>query len=137
MKITPYLSFNGDCEAAFKFYEKVFGGKIGSMMTFGESPMAARFPAESRKIMHASLMIGDQVIAGSDACGADYEKPRGVRVTINVESPGEADRIFKALAENGSVEMECQETFWARRFGMVTDRFGSPWMINCVKREEE
>jgi PhnB protein len=134
MKITPYLSFNGDCATAFKFYEKTLGGKIGFMMTYAESPMAEQFPSESKKIMHAALTIGDQVISGADSCGGEYEKPQGLRITINVDTPAEADRIFKALAEDGTVQMECQETFWAQRFGMVDDHFGTPWMINCEKK---
>lgn len=134
MKITPYLSFNGDCATAFKFYEKTLGGKIDFLMTYGESPMAARFPNDAKKIMHASLVIGDQTIGGADSPADHYKKPQGTRITINVDSPDEADRIFKALSENGTVIMECQETFWAPRFGMVDDRFGTPWMINCQKK---
>jgi PhnB protein len=104
------------------------------MMKYGESPMAAQTPPESRdKIMHARLAVGDKLLMGSDAPAQMYEPMKGIQVTLSVEQPAEADRIFSALAENGSVRMPIQETFWARRFGMLVDQFGTPWMINCER----
>jgi PhnB protein len=132
MKLNPYLSFNDECEAAFKFYEQCLGGKIDSMMTYGDSPMAEQTPPEKLdKIMHASLMVGDTVLMGSDAPPQFFEKPQGFSVSLVFDDAVEAERIFNALAENGTVQMPIQETFWAARFGMVVDRFGTPWMINC------
>jgi len=134
MQMNPYLSFDGKCETAFKFYEKVLGGKVLMMMKYGESPMAAQTPPESRdKIMHARLAVGDKLLMGSDAPAQMYEPMNGIQVTLSVDKPAEADRIFGALAENGSVRMPIQETFWARRFGMLVDQFGTPWMINCER----
>ena len=134
MQMNPYLSFDGKCETAFKFYEKVLGGKVLMMMKYGESPMAAQTPPESRdKIMHARLAVGDKLLMGSDAPAQMYEPMKGIQVTLSVEQPAEADRIFSALAENGSVRMPIQETFWAQRFGMLVDQFGTPWMINCER----
>jgi PhnB protein len=134
MRINPYLTFNGNCEAAFKFYERCLGGKIGFMMRNSESPMAAQTPPERRnQIMHARLMVGDQVLMGSDAPPDHYQPAKGFTVSLSVDEPAEADRIFGALSEQGTVTMPIQETFWARRFGMLTDRFGIPWMINCEK----
>ena len=135
MQLNPYLSFKGQCEAAFKFYERVLGGKIEAMMTFGGSPMADQTPAEWRnKIMHARLIVGDEVLMGSDAPPDRYEEMKGISVTLGVDDPGEAERIFHALAENGTVRMPIQKTFWAARFGMLVDQFGTPWMINCEQR---
>ncbi len=132
MKLNTYLSFNDECEAAFKFYEQCLGGKIESMMTYAGSPMAEQTPPEKLdKIMHASLIVGDTVLMGSDAPPNYFEKPQGFSVSLVFTDPDEAERIFSALAENGTVQMPIQETFWAARFGMLVDRFGTPWMINC------
>lgn len=134
MQLNPHLAFNGQCEAAFKFYEKCLGGKIELMMTYGESPMAEQMPAAMReKIIHATVAIGDQRLTGGDVPPESYQKPQGFSVLLNIEDAAEADRIFKALAENGVVQMPAQETFWALRFGMCVDQFGTPWMINCGK----
>lgn len=134
MQMNPYLHFDGQCEAAFKFYEKCLGGKITFMMPHEGSPVADTVPAEWRsKILHATLKVGDDVLQGADVPPNHYQKPHGFSVSINTNDPADADRVFHALAENGSVQMPIQETFWALRFGMVTDRFGVPWMINCGK----
>lgn len=134
MQLNPYLNFNGQCEAAFKFYERCLGGKIEFMLTHGESPMAQQVPAEWRnKVMHARLVVGDKVLMGSDAPPDRYEGPKGFCVSLGIDTPAEAERIFKALAENGTVQMALQETFWGLRFGMLVDAFGIPWMINCER----
>lgn len=138
MELNAYLNFDGRCEAAFKFYEKCLGGKIVSMSTFGSTPAGAHMPADwSNKIMHAHLTVGDTVLYGSDAPPDRYEQPKGFAVSIQAKQPAEADQVFQALAENGSVSMPIQETFWAARFGMLTDQFGIPWMVNCFKQAEE
>jgi len=134
MKLNPYLSFNGNCAAAFRFYEKVLRGTIPMMMTYGESPMKDQTPPESRdKVMHTRLIAGDAVIMGSDAPPGRYQKAQGITVALGVNSAEEAERIFRGLAEKGTVLMPIAETFWAVRFGMLTDQFGTPWMINCEK----
>jgi PhnB protein len=134
MQLTPYLSFNGQCEEAFKLYEKCFGGKIVFTMTFGESPMAAQTPPGwHKKIMHSTLKVGDCLLQGSDATPDQYRKPQGISVALAIQGAAEADRIFQTLAENGTVELPLQETFWALRFGMLVDQFGTPWLINCEK----
>ena len=132
MRLNPYLSFNGDCEAAFRFYERCLGGRIVFMMTYGDSPMAEQAPLDWRnKILHTTLEVGDWILQGADMLPGQYQKPQGISVTINIDAAPDADRIFNALAENGTVQVPIQETFWARRFGVVVDRFGTPWMINC------
>ena len=132
MQLNPYLTFNGQCESAFKFYEQCLGGKIVMMMTHGESPMSEQTAEEWRdKILHAQLTIGDIVLMGSDAPPDYFEKPQGFSVNLQFEDVAEAERVFLALAEGGTVRMPLQETFWAKRFGMFVDHFGIPWMINC------
>jgi len=131
MQLNPYLNFNGQCEAAFKFYEKVLGGKITFSMTWGEMPGADQFPAETHKrIMHSSISIGDQVLMGADAPPDRYQEPKGINVSIHVKDKTEGERIFSALAENGTVTMPFQQTFWSAGFGMCVDQFGIPWMVN-------
>ncbi len=130
--MNPYLLFNGDCESAMKFYEKSLGGKIEAMMTHEGTPMEKMTPPEWRKkIIHARLKLGDKVLMASDCPPDRYVKPQGFSVNLDIKTPAEAERVFNALAENGNVQMPLQQTFWAARFGMVTDRFGTPWMINC------
>ncbi|MGL5080427.1 MAG: VOC family protein [Microcoleaceae cyanobacterium] len=133
MQLNPYLSFNGQCEAAFTFYEQCLGGKIEAMMPFKGSPMAAETPPEWHdKIMHASLRVGNAAeLMGSDSPPEHYQEPQGCSVSLQFNDLAEAERIFYALAENGTVQMPLQETFWAIRFGMLVDQFGIPWMINC------
>lgn len=134
MQLNPYLFFDGQCEAAFKFYEKCLGGKITAMLVHEGTPAAEHVPPEWRnKIMHARLVLGDQVLMGSDAPPDHRQKPQGFSVTLGVDKPGDAERIFHALAEGGKVTMPIEETFWAHRFGMLVDKYGTPWMINCEK----
>lgn len=130
--MNPYLLFNGDCESAMKFYEKSIGGKVEALFTHEGTPMEKMVPADWRKkVMHARLKVGDKVLMASDCPPDRYVKPQGFSVNLDFKSPAEAEKVFNALAENGSVQMPLQQTFWAARFGMVTDRFGTPWMINC------
>jgi PhnB protein len=132
MQLNPHLTFNGQCEEAFKFYQQCLGGNIQTMMTYGDSPMADQVPSEWRdKIIHATLIVGETALMGGDAPRDRYEEPRGFSVTIQINDPAEAERIFRALSENGTVTLQLQQTFWAARFGMVVDRFGIPWMVNC------
>lgn len=139
MQINPYLNFNGRCAEAFRAYEQILGGRIEAMMTFGEAPggmeeAAAGWPETWRDwVMHARLAARGQVLMGSDAPPDRYEQPQGVYVSLQVDQPAEAERIFAALAEGGTVQMPLAETFWAERFGMVVDRFGIPWMVNCER----
>ena len=134
MKLNPYLLFNGQCEAAFKFYEKCLGGKIEAMLTHEGTPAEQDVSPEWRKkILHARLTVADQVLMASDAPPERYEKPQGFSVSLNIDNAGEAERIFRALSENGKVHMPMQQTFWADRFGMCVDRFEIPWMVNCEK----
>jgi PhnB protein len=134
MEMSPYLSFNGQCEAAFKFYERCLGAKIESMLTHGQSPMADQVAPDWRdRIIHARLLVGGKVLMGSDNPPEHYEEPKGISLTLTIVDPKEADRVFNELSAGGTVRMPIQETFWAVRFGMLVDRFGIPWMVNCEK----
>lgn len=132
MQLSPYLVFDGQCEAAFKFYEQLLGGKIEAMMTNAGTPAESEVPTEWRdKILHARLKIGDQVLMASDAPPGRYSKPQGLSISIQIQDVAKGERIFNALAENGTVQMPFGKTFWAAGFGMCVDRFGTPWMVNC------
>ncbi len=132
MQLNSYLTFNGQCEAAFKFYEQCLGGKIEAMFTHEETPAETQAPPGWRdKIMHARLNVGGSVLMGSDAPPGRYETPKGFSVQIGTTDSQEAERIFQALADGGTAQMPIQQTFWAARFGMLVDRFGIPWMVNC------
>jgi PhnB protein len=134
VQLNTYLIFNGNCEEAFKFYEKCLGGKIEAMMTHEGTPAAGQVPAEwSKKIMHARMTVDGYLLMGSDTPPDHYRKPGGFSVNIGVKDAAQAERIFHALAEGGTVHMPIGETFWAIRFGMLVDRFGTPWMVNCEK----
>lgn len=134
MRLSAYLNFNGQCETAFRFYEQLLGGKIETMMTHEGTPIADKVPAEWRKkIMHASMAVDGQVLMGSDAPPEHYSKPQGFSVSLEITNPEEAERIYHALADGGTVRMPLQQTFWALRFGMLVDRFGTPWIINCAQ----
>ncbi len=131
MKITPYLGFQGKCEEAFKFYEKVLKGKVTMMMRYGDSPMADQVPAATRNnVMHTSLQVGDQTINGADAPEQHASKPSGFSVAISLKDFAEGERIFKELSQGGQVQMPFEKTFWSPGFGMCVDRYDIPWMVN-------
>ena len=135
MQLNPYLFFNGQCEAAFKFYAQLLGGKIIAMMTHAGTPAENQVPPEWReKIIHARMVIGDQLLMGSDAPPGHFQPPQGFSVSLMVDNAEDAERIFPNLAESGTVKMTLQKTFWAIRFGMLVDRFGIPWMVNCEEK---
>ena len=129
----PYLGFNGDCADAMRFYERVLGGKIEIMMSGGDSPMADQMPPEFRhRIMHARLVMqdGGVLYAGDAPAHVPYEGMKGVSITLNYGTVAEAEQAFAALSDGGQVTMPMQATFWAKSFGMLTDRFGTRWIVN-------
>jgi len=133
MKLNPYLHFDGRCREAFVFYAATFHGAITMIATYGESPMCAELPAAIKdRVMHAQLDIGDQVLMGSDAPDDSPSTPAGFSISLNVESVADAERVYAALADGAVIRMPLQPTFWSARFGMLTDRFGIPWMVNCA-----
>ncbi|HET9359209.1 MAG TPA: glyoxalase/bleomycin resistance/extradiol dioxygenase family protein [Vicinamibacterales bacterium] len=132
MRMVPILSFKGDCEAALKFYEQCLGAEIGPMFRYGGSPLEQSVPPDwADKIMHANVTIGGQPLQASDVRPIQYEAPKGVSFSLQIKETAEAERVFQELAKEGSIVMALEKTFWAERFGMVVDRFGVPWVINC------
>lgn len=138
MKLNTYLGFDGQCAEAFRFYEQALGGELVMMMTYDEMPASgpAR-PELAGRIMHARLVIGDQVLMGSDAPPQLHQPAHGFHVNIAVDTVAEAERVFETLATGGQVTMPIAPTFWAERFGMLVDRYGTPWMVNCEKKPAE
>ena len=132
MQMHPYVSFKGDCEAAFQMYERCLGAQTGALFRYGGSPAEHLAPPGwSDKIMHGSTTVGNQVIMGADVAPERYEAPHGFSLSLQLGDPAEADRVFAELSDGGTVLMPLEKTFWAERFGMLVDRFGIPWMINC------
>ena len=130
--MSPYLFFSGNCKEAFEAYERIFGGRIDTMMPHAGTPAEEHVPPEWRdKIMHAHMTIGEQALMASDAPPAHSAKPQGFSVSLTFRDVNEGRRVFDALAEGGNVTMPFSPTFWAKGFGMTVDRFGTPWMINC------
>jgi PhnB protein len=137
-KLNAYLNFNGDCAEALKFYEKVLGAKVEFSSTFGATPMADSVPSEDRnRVMHATLVIDGQTLMASDVLSAmPPAKMSGFALSLNFDTAEEAGRVFAALSEGGQVTMPIEKTFWAEAFGMLVDRFGVPWMVNCQTQPE-
>src|SRR5436190_6569819 len=122
MKVTPLLNYNGQCEAAFKFYEQCFGAKLGAMFRYAGTPMLEQAPPGwEDKVMHANVTIGDQLLQGGDVAPEQYEEPKGFSLSIQLSDTSEAERIFQMLAKEGKVLMPLEKTFWAARFGVVVD----------------
>jgi PhnB protein len=134
MRVNPYLSFPGTCREAFTFYAAVLNGKLSDMLTHDGMPSGMDIPdGWGPKILHAQLVVGNTVIMGSDTPPPHYVTPAGFWVSISIDSPAAADKVFAALSDGGTIFMPIKETFWAVRFGMTIDRFATPWMVNCEK----
>ena len=126
-----YLFFDGNCAEAMRFYERALGGKLEVLMTHAQSPIAVQTPPGSAdRIMHASLDLGDRKLMASDAMPGHYQGMKGFSLSLTYPTVAEAKRVFEALAEGGKVTMPLDKTFWAEAFGMLVDRFGTPWMVN-------
>jgi PhnB protein len=132
MQMNAYLSFRGECEAAFKFYEECLDGKLGEIFRYAGTPLADQVPADwQNKVMHSSVAIGETVLMGGDVAPDRYKKPQGFSLSLHIKTTTQTERIFQLLATDGTVVVPLEKTFWAARFGMVVDRFGIPWLLNC------
>lgn len=133
-QLIPYLTFDGNCREAMQFYERVLGGKLLVVMTNGESPVAAEVPAgNADRVMHAAVQCDGFSIYGGDAlvnAGMPFGGMKGFNLTLSYDKVADAQRVFGDLAEGGKVTMPLGETFWAEQFGMLVDRYGTPWIIN-------
>ena len=130
MKLHTYLNFGGNCEEAFRFYEKNLGGKIETMMRYADQPDPKNVsPGTEKYVLYLNMTIGETQLMGSDVPPDRFQPMRSVYLSLAVDSSEEAERIFKLLSEGGEVFMPMEETFFAFRFGMLRDRFGTSWMI--------
>lgn len=133
MEVQPYLHFAGRCEEAIEHYRRALGAKVEMMMRYSESPdpppPGMVPPGMESKVMHASLRIGDSTLMASDDCTQNQNRFEGFQLSVRAADDAEAERRFAALAEGGEIRMPLTATFFASRFGMLTDRFGVPWMV--------
>ena len=130
---TAHLAFDGNCAEAMHFYEQALDAKLQTLMLNGQSPLAAHIPPEyHNRILHAYLVLpdGGALMAADCMTNVPYEGMKGFSLALNYLTVAQAERVFSALAQGGTVSMPMQATFWAKTFGMLTDRFGTPWMIN-------
>jgi len=128
-----YLAFNGNCADAMRHYEKALGGKLEVLMSGAESPMADQIPKEfAHRILHARLALpgGGLLYAGDAPANVPYEGIKGVSIAVDYASVAEAEKVFNALADGGQVTMPMQPAFWAKRWGMLVDKFGTAWIVN-------
>lgn len=128
-----YLAFNGTCADAMRFYERALEAKLELLMTTGASPIAAHCPPDTHeRILHARLALpgGGMLMAGDCPTTVPYQGIKGVSLTLNYDTISEAEHAFKALSEGGSITMPMQPAFWAKSWGMLVDRFGTPWIVN-------
>ena len=133
---TAYLAYDGNCAEAMHFYERALGAHLQTLMTNGQSPMAEHIPAAHHdRILHAYLVLPDNagaLMAGDCMVGVPYEGMKGFSLTLNYPTVEQATSVFNALAEGGKISMPMQPAFWAESWGMLTDRFGTPWIVNGV-----
>lgn len=128
-----YLGFNGNCADAMRFYERALNGKLEVLMSGADSPMAAQMPPQFlHRILHARLVLpgGGTLYAGDCPADQPYEGIKGVSIAVDYPTTDEAEAVFAALADGGQVTMPMQPAFWARRWGMLIDKFGTPWIVN-------
>ncbi len=132
MKVQAYVNFDGRCEEALEFYKKSIGAEVTSLMRWKESPDAAMKPPPGyeEKIMNAAFRIGETDLMADDGMGEKTAEFKGMTLAIGVADDAEANRVFTALGEGGNVTMPLAKTFWTSSFGMLTDKFGVPWMVN-------
>jgi len=132
LQLDSYLFFNGTCADAMRFYERTLGGKIEMMMTHAQSPEAGKSPPGSAdRILHARLVVDGHVLMASDSMvGHPYEGMKGFSLSLGYPTVAEAKKVFNALSDGGKVTMPLDKTFWAEAFGMLVDRFGTPWMVS-------
>ncbi|HBN53434.1 MAG TPA: VOC family protein [Stenotrophomonas sp.] len=138
MKLIPFLGFNGNTHEAMAFYATALGGKVVSEMKYGDMPPGdmdgegcGGFSPTPDQVAHCQVEAGGAILMAAD--GPPAEGQCATTINVDVDSVEEAERVFAALAEGGQVQMPLAETFWAKRWGMLVDRYGKPWMVNCMK----
>jgi PhnB protein len=135
--VQPYLTFKGNCEEAINFYKECLGGEVLFIQRYGESPMKGMGPDDA--IMHCTLKVGDTHIMACDNCSEEHPTTVGNNISLAIGSKDTAgaEKMFEKMSDGATVTMPMQETFWAERFGMLTDKFGINWMFNCDKPETD
>lgn len=137
MKLHTYLNYGGNCEQAFRFYEKHLGAKITMLMTHSQNPGPDALPPEQKdKILYARMSIGATELMASDVPPERFQPMRSVYLSLSVDSTPEAERIYALLSESGEIFMPMQETFFAHRFGMLRDKFGTSWMVIHERQQQ-
>ena len=132
MKLYTYLNYGGNCRQAFDFYVEQLGGKLTMLMTHGEQPGAKDVAPEWKDaVLHARMELGDTVLLGADVPPERFQPMRSAYLTLIVDVPAEAERIYALLADGGQIFMAMEATFFAERFAMLRDRFGTSWMVLC------
>lgn len=131
MKVQAYLTFDGRCEEALEFYKKSVGAEVTSLLRWKDSPDAEMQPPPgyAEKVMHASFRIGETELMADDGMEGKKAEFKGMTLALSAANDADAKRLFEALADGGSVQMPLAKTFWSSAFGMLTDRFGVPWMV--------
>lgn len=130
MQLHIYLNYGGNCEPAFRFYEQHLGGRITMLMRHGEQPDASRVPSEWKNaVLHARMNLGGTELLGADVPPDRFKPMRSAYLSLSLDSSEEADRIYGLLSEGGEIFMPMEETFFAFRFAMLRDRFGTSWML--------
>lgn len=134
MSVSVHLTFNGQCREAIERYCDLLGGEIVAVTTFGDTPDSDSVPADWQdKVIHATIELGGVTLAAADIPAERYQPAQGFFMFSDLETPEEAKRVFDALSEGGTVSMPFGETFWAKGFGVLTDKFGTPWEVNCSR----
>jgi PhnB protein len=132
MRLSVHLSFDGNCATAFRHYERLLGGKLITLMSYGDSPLVDKVPVDWReRIVHAKLELEGLELMGADVSPDSYVVPQGFAVTLSVKDVELARELFGALADGGTMRLPFQKTFWSAGYGLLVDRFGVPWEINC------
>lgn len=136
MYVSPYLFFDGECAEAFRFYARVTGWRLETLMRYADAPQCDGMPDEYRdRIIHASLVTDNGPLMASDCPPGEFRPPAGFALSISLDDPDRARGLFDALAEGGRVDMPMEPTFFAEHFGMLTDRFGVSWMVGVLRKD--
>ncbi len=132
MNLSLHINFDGRCQEAFEFYERVLGGKIGTMLQYKDSPVSSETPLEEQdKVIHANISINNIELAGGDLPPEHYAQPSGFYLLLGLDSEHDVKRTFKALSAHGEVILPPQKTFWSPCYAIVIDAYGVPWKLNC------
>ena len=130
MQLHTYLNYGGNCEQAFKFYEQHLGGKITMLMRHGEAPEPGPTPPDWKdKVLHARMNLGGTELLGADVPKDRFQPMRSAYLTLTLGSNEEAEKVYALLTDGGEIFMKMEETFFAHRFAMLRDRFGTSWML--------